>query len=127
MIEAFINLAFAVGLSTAYGYGEENCGDYGLPRPCSKGAVTASGEVFDPDLPTAAIFAPRSLKMRAVDVHMQVENGPCIRIRVNDKGNQRYIGKRGFDLSPAALEALTGDRSPRKVTVKQCQLEGDTK
>ncbi len=106
-IAAYIQLASGLR-ATTYGYGEGNCGDIDKPRPCSKGAVTASGEPFNPNLATAAIFAPTKLRMRARWVWLRVDEGPCKLIRVNDKGNPRYIGIRGFDLSPRAVEVLTG-------------------
>lgn len=108
----FIALAFQVSLSSTYGYQEWNCGDIGKPKPCDFGAITASGEVFDPELPTAAVFMPTNIVMRPVNVWMQVEDGPCVKVRVNDKGNPRYIGERAFDLSPRSLELLIGYRSP---------------
>jgi hypothetical protein len=121
-IAFYIQHAFVAALSTTYGYSEQNCGHVDVPAPCAYGAVTASGEVFDPELPTAAVFAPTKTIMRPTDVWMQVEDGPCVKIRVNDKGNPRYIGKRGFDLTPKALELLTGNRSPSwSGRVTQCK------
>lgn len=118
----YLLLAFSVGHSTTYGYGEKNCGDIGTPRRCSLGAITASGEPFDPELPTAAIFAPTNLRGRVVDVWLQIGDGPCVKIRVNDKGNPRYIGKRAFDLSPEALKQLLGKSSRYwSGRVKQCE------
>lgn len=117
----FIEIAFGL-LSTTYGHGELQCGDVHKPRRCEKGAITASGEVFDPQKPTAAVFAPKTLILRPVDVWMQVGDGPCAKIRVNDKGHPRYIGHRGFDLSPGALKAL--GIKPHKQwsgVVKQCK------
>jgi rare lipoprotein A (peptidoglycan hydrolase) len=108
----FIAQAFTTEVSSTYGYQEGNCGAYGKPRPCEYGAVTASGEIFDPELPTAAVFAPANLRMIPTDVWMRVDKGPCVKIRVNDKGNERFIGARAFDLTPKALELLTGNRSP---------------
>lgn len=101
----FILIAFTVPAST-YGYGEYMCGEVEAPKACEYGAITASGQIFDPELATAAVFAPFSLRMYPVIVTMQVEGGPCVEITVNDKGNPRYIGERGFDLTPGALQKL---------------------
>jgi rare lipoprotein A (peptidoglycan hydrolase) len=120
----FIELAFIVQFSSNYGYSEKNCGSIGENKPCEYGAITASGETFDPELPTAAVFAPTKLKITPVDVFMQIDDGPCVQVRVNDKGNPRYIGTRAFDLSPKALELMTGSRSPKWTgRVKQCFKE----
>ena len=112
MFYYYVIIALYTGHSTTYGYGEMNCGDIGTPRSCSLGAITASGEPFDPTLPTAAVAAPTNLRGLAVDVWLQIGDGPCIKIRVNDKMNPRYIGKRAFDLSPEALKQLLGKSSP---------------
>lgn len=106
-LSAYINIASGLR-ATTYGYGEGNCGDIGRPRPCSKGAITSSGEVFDPDVPSAAVYAPTKLNIKPRFILLRVLGGPCVFIRINDKGNPRYIGKRGFDLSPKAVEVLTG-------------------
>lgn len=94
--------------ATTYGWGEMMCGDVGKARSCSEGAITASGQVFDPELPTAAIAAPFNLRMpkTGVEVYMKVEGGECTKILVNDKKNPRFIGKKPFDLTPGALRAL---------------------
>ncbi len=98
--------------STTYGYGEFMCGDVGKPRPCEKGAITASGVEFDPTKPMAAIAAPFNMVLKAQVIGLRVEGGKCKRIHLVDKMNPRYIGKRGFDLSPAAVRLLTGDAHP---------------
>ena len=121
MLSQFISLAFTVGVSSTYGFGEPFCGDYDQkPQPCEYGAITASGEVFDPELPTAAVAAPRGLRMYPVVVYMSA-GGPCVPIRINDKLNERYIGERGFDLSRGALRALGLKDEPQLVTVTSCQ------
>lgn len=84
------------------------CGDVGEPVPCSKGAVTASGEIFDPDMPTMAVFAPARYIMRPTVIPVRLNNNECKFIRVNDKGNPRYINKRGFDLTPSSVKLLGG-------------------
>jgi len=109
VLNIYLYLIIASGLhSTTYGWDETNCGDIGVPRPCSHGAITASGEVFDPETPTMAVFAPTKLRMggRAKVVLVRLPGGSCKYVRVNDKGNPRYIGERGFDLTPAAITLL---------------------
>ncbi len=104
-------LSLASGLqATTYGWSEMMCGDVGSPRICAKGAVTASGEEFDPAVASAAIAAPARLVLRPQWVWLRLADGPfkCVRIRLNDKSNPRWIGRRGFDLSPAAVRRLTG-------------------
>lgn len=97
--------------ATTYGWGERSCGDVGKARPCTGNAVTASGEVFQPHrVPSAAVPAPQTKRIQArwIGLRMQdVPDAPCVRIRLNDKANPRWIGQRGLDLSPAAVQALT--------------------
>ena len=97
--------------ATTYGWGERMCGDVGNPKPCLRGAVTASGETFRPHrVPSAAVPAPTNKRLRASWIHLKlagVPDAPCVRIRLNDKANPRWIGQRGFDLSPAAVRELT--------------------
>lgn len=99
-------------ISTTYGWGEWMCGDYGHPAPCAKGAVTASGEVFHPDeIATAALFIPRRFgiykKAQTVKLTLSPDRKTgCVTVRVNDKGNERYYGRLGFDLSKFALKRL---------------------
>ena len=95
--------------STVYGTsGEMFCGDIGKPVPCASGATTASGLPFEPKLPSMAVAAPTRLRLAAVYIWVRVESGPCHRVLLSDKMNPRYIGVRGFDLSPAAVRLLTG-------------------
>jgi hypothetical protein len=93
--------------ATTYGWGEHMCGDIGTPKPCIAGAITASGEVFDPEIPSAAIPFTYERRLRARWIGLRVPGGECQRIRLNDKANPRWIGKRGFDLSPAAVALIT--------------------
>ena len=125
MLLKFIELAFTVGVSSTYGFGEYYCGDIGRPKPCVKGQTTASGDTFDPDLPTAAVAAPASLRMYNVVVYMSVNSGPCVPILVNDKMNERYIGVRGFDLTPGALVALGLEPKPQMIRVESCEPKGE--
>lgn len=94
--------------STTYGYGELRCGDIGQPVACDGNAVTASGEAFDPTKPQVAIAAPLRLVLKAKWVGLKVEGGKCKWVRLTDKMNPRYVGVRGFDLTPAAVRLLTG-------------------
>ena len=96
---------------TTYGWGEMMCGDIGKPVPCDKNATTASGQPFDPELPTAAIAAPTRLRMPSggFEVYLKVEGGECAKILVNDKKNPRFIDKKPWDLTKGALEALGVD------------------
>ena len=108
-------LIIASGLTaTTYGvHGEMYCGDIGKPRPCEYGAITASGDIFDPAEVTAAVAAPTRLRMKPVYVWLRVEGGECHQVRVNDKMNPRYLGVRGFDLTPATVQLLTGKPATR--------------
>jgi hypothetical protein len=102
-------LLIASGLpATTYGYNEKFCGDIGKPVTCSHGAITASGEPLNPDSPTAAIFSPTEMRLVAQHVYLRTDTGPCVKIRLTDKGSPKYIGIRSFDLTPAAVELLTG-------------------
>lgn len=109
-IDLYVSKAFGIR-STTYGHGNMFCGDVGKPAPCSKGAITASGEVFDPDIPTMAVFAPSKYIIRSTVIPVRLNNNECKFIRVNDKGNPRYIKKRGFDLTPASVKLLGGESS----------------
>lgn len=109
-------LATASGLpASTYGFGEKMCGDVGAPRSCAVGATTASGEAFDPRIPTAAIAAPSRMQLQARWVWLRIADGPykCVRVRLNDKMNPRWIGRRGFDLTPAAVLKLGGEPTPK--------------
>lgn len=103
-------LIIAQGLrATTYGYGEFFCGVRGRPRPCIKGEPTSSGEEFDPDIATAALPAPGYLHFKPFYVRVKNHTGRCVSIRVNDKANPKWIGVRGLDLSPRAVELITGN------------------
>lgn len=103
-------VAIASGLrATTYGFGELSCGA-NPPRPCVRGEVTASGEEFRPHaVASAAVASPRGMRLPATDVWLRLADGPypCVRIRLNDKSHPRWMGSRGFDLSPAAVSRLT--------------------
>lgn len=106
-------LSLTSGLThTTYGWGERMCGDVSSPRVCEEGQPTASGEPLDSATPTAAVPAPPRMRLRPTVVHVKLADGPwrCHAIRVNDKSNPRWIGRRGLDLSPAAVRLLTARR-----------------
>jgi hypothetical protein len=104
---AYLLLASLVP-STTYGYGEIMCGDVGKPRRCSDGAVTASGLVFDTKVPQVALALPARMRLKSRRIKLRLPGGKCQTVTLADKMNERYIGVRGFDLNPAALELLTG-------------------
>jgi hypothetical protein len=110
--------------STTYGHGERMCGDVGKTRACDRSAVTASGVPFNPDVPMVAIAAPRDMRISAQYIGLRVPGGTCRQVLLADKMNPRYIGERGFDLSPAAVALLTGKRATRfwSGNVQLCQL-----
>lgn len=102
-------LVIASGLvSTVYGLGEQNCGDIGEPVACTHGAITASGVPFNPDIPQIAIAAPSEYRLRPTTIRIRIEGGKCHKVQLVDKMNPRYVGQRGFDLTPAAVRLLTG-------------------
>lgn len=107
MLSYYLMLASGL-LSTIYGFGEWNCGDVGSPKPCAEGAITASGEDFNPQLPQVAIAAPFNMRLKAMPIWLRVEGGLCYKVQLVDKLNERYVGIRGFDLTPAAVALLTG-------------------
>ena len=92
--------------ATSYGHGEESCGDVGSPVACAAGALTSSGETFDPEEPTAAVPAPAKQRTRPMYVSVKAVNGACVNIRINNKANPKYVGRRGLDLTPGALRLL---------------------
>lgn len=95
-------------IATVYGYGELRCGDVGNPVACDSTAITASGEKFNPNHLSAAIPMPKNLIMRPFDIYLKTFDGKCVKVRVNDKKNPRYIGNGGLDLSRATVKAITG-------------------
>lgn len=99
-------------LATTYGFGEMNCGDINAPHKCDKSAITASGIAFDPDIAFVAIAAPTEFNLKPTLVYLKTRTGKCHPIVIIDKMNPRYIGIRGFDVSPAGVKLLTG-KEPR--------------
>lgn len=112
-------LLLASGLpATVYGYGEQYCGDAHQYRRCEKGAVTASGVGFDPSLPQVAVAAPSDLLVRPTWIGLRVLGGPCVKVHLVDKMSPKWVGRRGFDLTPAAVDALTGGKSHKSWSEK---------
>lgn len=74
--------------------------------PCLMGAPTASGLPLDHNLPIFAVAAPTNMPVKATWVKMRLDQGPCRWLILADKMNPRYIGERGYDLTPAALRTL---------------------
>ena len=89
-----------------YGTGEVYCGNIGYPKPCSKGAVTASGAVFDPNVPSIALSLPRSFKVRPTLIWLKTKQSPCTPIWLTDKKNWKHSAGRPWDVSPAASNLL---------------------
>lgn len=119
-------LLAVLNLSTTYGHGEWNCGDIGEPRPCAAGAVTASGEAFLPSAPSMAVPAPTELRWRTEVVGIEAADGQCQEVRVNDKANPRYIGNRGFDVTPGVLRVIDAEHGRRwRGRIRLCELDAN--
>lgn len=101
----YVVIALTLTAST-YGYGEGKCGDTDKPVSCASGATTSSGEAFDPEEATAAVPAPAKQRTRPMYVSVKAANGTCVQIKVNDKSAERWVFRRGLDLTPGALRAL---------------------
>jgi rare lipoprotein A (peptidoglycan hydrolase) len=105
MIE-YIILAGSLSAFT-FGYQEKMCGDVKHPTECTVGAKTASGEKFNPNvIASAALPLPKRFKMKAMTILFKARNGNCVKIRVNDRAPAKWLKKRGFELTPAALRLL---------------------
>ena len=88
--------------ANVYGYGEPSCYRGNKVAPCVKGTRTASGEIFDPKLPTVAVWLPRRVRLEPQWVFVRLEGRHrCAKLWLNDRK-----GRRGFDLSPGAVKAL---------------------
>lgn len=110
-------------LATTYGHGELMCGDVNKPRACAYGATTSNGSMFDPSDVTAAVAASSVVRVppSGVRVHVRIvvrepghpfSAGPCKQILITDKMNERWVGVRGWDLTPGAVAYLGGVPSP---------------
>lgn len=90
--------------SYVYGFGEMSCNGR-----CLEGiSVTASGDTLSKDIPSVAVPLPKNVPLEVVWIGLKTETGKCTLVKVNDRTSTRLVHKRGFDLSPAALKALTG-------------------
>jgi hypothetical protein len=110
--------------SSVYGFSELNCGDTHTPTSCAVGATTATGDAFDPAKPTAAIPLPANRRLRK-GFHIYLRHtaeGPCVPIYVNDKMNARFRGSHNFDLTPAAVYAITGKYPTKYWSSKEVQI-----
>ena len=108
-IRRYIDIASGLRATTyGWGKGDKHCGDIGKPVECRKGLYTASGEIFDPQMPQMALAAPTRLRMVATVLPVRLEEGKCRFLRLVDKMNPRYISVRGFDLTPASVKLLGG-------------------
>jgi hypothetical protein len=83
-----------------YGYGEMFCEDHGRPAPCVKGRLTSTGEIFDPQLITAALHMDIE-KPFIMRIALAQTPSKCVPVRINDRK-----GGPGFDLTPGTLQAL---------------------
>lgn len=110
MIEMFIALA-ELTHATTYGFGEKRCGNVDSPTTCSSGAITASGDSFDPQALTVAVPTPKWLQIRRTNISLKDYRGNCFKVVVNDKKHWRFIGKSGMDVTPAVQERLTGKKA----------------
>jgi rare lipoprotein A (peptidoglycan hydrolase) len=100
-------------MAFTFGYNEKMCGDIGHPVACSAGARTASGEPFKPQtIASAALPLPRNIRIKAQFLLFKAKNGTCVPIRINDRAPEKWIGKRGFEFTPAALRKLGFKASP---------------
>lgn len=118
-------LLLASGMrATVYGYGEIMCGSTGKPVACKEGAVTSSGMPFNPKLPMVAVPAPSALRFAPMKIGLRVPGGKCVEVWLADKSHPRWIGQRGFDMSPAAVKAITGKTPDRywSGAVEVCSL-----
>lgn len=105
MIEIFLWLVSGLP-ATTYGHGGFNCGDVGKPVQCKYGAITASGVVLHPDEPQVAIAIPKKWRIRPRFIYIRTKDSPCVEVHLVDKMNERYVGKRGFDITPGTLRKL---------------------
>lgn len=94
--------------ATTYGYGEKMCGMIGKPIACVSGLPTSTGEKFNTKFITGALPVPKGFRFKSFIIYVKTYRNECIPIRINDKSNHRWVGKRGIDLSPAAVLAITG-------------------
>lgn len=107
--------------ATTYGWQEMSCNG-----PCVVGkSVTASGEVLSHTVPSVAIPLPKHVPLEVGWIGLRVPaSGECVAVKINDRTSSRLVGKRGFDLSPAALLAVTGKKMKYwSGKLELCQIE----
>lgn len=115
MLESLFQFILAAhnSIATVYGYSESYCGVNGAAVKCEKGAVTSSGEIFDPEIATMALAVPNDILIRPTMVVIRIESGPCRAIRLNDRKNENAAHTESrWDLTPAAILVLGGKPTP---------------
>lgn len=105
MIEIFLWLVSGLP-ATTYGYHEPNCGDIGKAKECKHGAITSSGVKFEPHKAQVAVAIPNKWRIRPKYIYIRTKTSPCVEVHLVDRMNERYVGKRGFDVTPAVLVKL---------------------
>ena len=94
--------------SFTYGFGEHSCSN----GHCIEGvSVTASGDTLSRNIPSVAVPLPKNIPLEVGWIGLKTKTGKCTLVKVNDRTSTSLVHKRGFDLSPAALKALTGNIS----------------
>lgn len=91
--------------TTIYGKGELMCGE-STPQACSRGATTASGAEFDPNVPMVAIAIPKRLKMRPRVIWVKSAWSRCIAVLLLDKKNPKHAEKTPWDITPKLAKML---------------------
>jgi hypothetical protein len=94
-----------------YGWQELSCSSLTKPTPCVKGAKTASGVTFDPDVASFAFALPVTYRVKPMKVLLRLKGGVCKWIWLLDKKNMRMIEKAPWDLTKAAITLLGGKAS----------------
>jgi hypothetical protein len=127
MIALYVSIALSHP-ATTYGWGEVMCGDVHSPRACDNEATTASGEPFQPDIPSAAVPAPFNVIMPSKIIWLRDEQGECRSLTLNDKKHPRFIASGGLDLSKGAIEMLYPSTASRTWSgkVEACTVQFST-
>ena len=108
IIDTHIEIAM-VQEAQVYGLGEKGfCGDPHRPVACDHNAFTATGDRLNPDALTGAVPLGKRYIMRPRTICVLDYRGRELKILINDKKNARFINKKGLDLTPAAVKAITG-------------------
>lgn len=109
MLEVFMAYVLLASnhVSYVYGFGENSC-----HGPCTEGVSrTASGDLLSKNIPSVAVPIPKGIPLQIMWIGLRTQNGKCTLVKINDRTSYALVGKRGFDLSPAAQKAITGIRS----------------